>query len=435
MDYLMAGVGRADITPTPGTPHGGWGAQTHQRGIAADMNLCATALVISDPVQSVAIIDVDSIGFDLEWANKILDAVAGLTKLPRNNIRLSWTHTHSGPNTFRLASITEGKDMVLGYMEELPRRIAGAVWQAQQNVEPVRYGAASGNSTINVNRRLKLPDGRMVVGKNWDGPVDHTVRVVRFDDLDENPIATIVHYACHPTTMAWENQYFTPDYPGVVKKVVEQEVGGLCLFLQGATGNLTGRQGFTGDRKVYRRLGKLLGLEASKVALGIETLTRREHLDSVLQSGAPIAIYRDETVEPEPPLLKVLSRSMKLPLKSFPAPEKAKAESERLLNELNHLRSTGIQGDELRAATSRATQATIQAEAARLYAGKQHIEWQLLGIRIGSVAMLAMPGEPFIELNQQIVKESPFPHTLFSGYSNGGLDYVADRSVDIGRWL
>jgi hypothetical protein len=229
--------------------------------------------------------------------------------------------------------------------------------------------------------------------------------------------------------MAWENQYFTPDYPGVVRKVVEQEMGGLCLFLQGASGNLTGRQGFSGDRKVYRRLGTLLGLEAAKVAIGIETLARREHLDYVLQSGAPIAVYRDEMAEPEPPLLRVLSRSMKLPLKVFPAPEKAKAERERLLSELDQLRSIGIQSDELRAATSRATQAAMQAEAARLYAGKNHIEWQLLGIRIGSVAMLAMPGEPFIELNEQILRESPFPHTLFSGYSNGGLDYVPDRSA------
>ena len=30
---LLAGTGRADITPAPGTPHAGWGAQTHQRGL------------------------------------------------------------------------------------------------------------------------------------------------------------------------------------------------------------------------------------------------------------------------------------------------------------------------------------------------------------------------------------------------------------------
>jgi hypothetical protein len=62
---------------------------------------------------------------------------------------------------------------------------------------------------INVNRRFRAPDGRMVVGRNWDGPVDRTVRVVRIDGLDEKPVATIVHYACHPTTMAWQTHYAT----------------------------------------------------------------------------------------------------------------------------------------------------------------------------------------------------------------------------------
>jgi hypothetical protein len=91
----------------------------------------------------VAIIDLDSIGFDPEFTGRILDSVAGLTGLPRENIRLSCTHTHSGPNTFRLPVITEGRDMILEYMNALPLRISGAVWQAQQNLRPVRIGAAS----------------------------------------------------------------------------------------------------------------------------------------------------------------------------------------------------------------------------------------------------------------------------------------------------
>jgi hypothetical protein len=143
MHELLAGTGRSDISPAPGTPQGGWGAQTHQRGIGTDLPLYATALVLKDPLKSVAIIDLDSIGFDPEFTGRILDSVAGLTGLPRENIRLSCTHTHSGPNTFRLPVITEGRDMILEYMNALPLRISGAVWQAQQNLRPVRIGAAS----------------------------------------------------------------------------------------------------------------------------------------------------------------------------------------------------------------------------------------------------------------------------------------------------
>jgi hypothetical protein len=109
MNYLLAGTGRADITPAPGTPQGGWGAQTHQRGLGSDMPLYATALVVSDTGTTVAILDVDAIGFDAEWkwTTKIINAVVALNQLPREHIRFSCTHTHSGPNTFRLHAITD----------------------------------------------------------------------------------------------------------------------------------------------------------------------------------------------------------------------------------------------------------------------------------------------------------------------------------------
>ena len=428
MHELLAGTGRCDITPAPGTPQGGWGAQTHQRGIGADLPLYATALVLRDARKSVAIIDVDAIGFDPEWTLRILEAVAGLTGLPRENIRFSCTHTHSGPNTFRLAVITEGRDMIMQYLNALPLQISGAVWQAQRNLRPVRIGAAAGACDINVNRRLKLPDGRVVIGRDWSGPVDRTVRVVRIDGLDEAPVATIVHYACHPTTIAWQSQHATPDYPGMAKKVVEEQIGGTCLFLQSATGNIGPRRGFTGDMSVYRKMGRLLGLEASKLALGIETLPRREKLVGLQESGATIALFEDEAVEPEAASLNVLSRFLQLPLKQSSSPEVAEAEAGRLREELNRLRREGTEA-EIRMATAMATQAGMRADRAHLYHGKTHIDWQLQGIRLGPVAMICIPGEPFTEIGQEISRRSPFTHTLFSGYSNGGFGYMPVRSA------
>jgi Neutral/alkaline non-lysosomal ceramidase, N-terminal len=428
LNQLLAGVGRCDITPAPGTPQGGWGAQVHQRGLGADMPLYATALVVSNTREAVAIVDVDAIGFDKEWTDRIIDAVLELSRLPREHIRLSCTHTHSGPNTFRLSTITEGLDMVKSYLDELPRRIAGAVWQAQQALKPVRCAAGRGSCEINVNRRLTLPDGQVVVGKNWDGPVDPTVRVVRFDDLNQNPVATLLHYACHPTIMAWQCQYATPDYPGIARQVVEQQLGGACLFLQGATGNVGPREGFTGDLKIYRRLGALLGLEGATVAVATNTLPRRERFAGVLQSGAPLAIYEEELVEPVSPVLRVLSRQLQLPLAQFRPVKELEAEAEEWRKQFEHLSKRGPE-QEIRAARARVTQANMRVENARMYQGKTHMDWQLQGIRIGSVALLSIPGEPFTEINQQIVSQSPFPDTLFSGYSNGGFGYLPIRSA------
>jgi hypothetical protein len=428
MRQLLAGTGRADITPTPGTPQGGWGAQTHQRGQDSDLPLFATALVLSDETFSVAIIDVDAIGFDQEWTRKIIAAIEELTHIPAARIRLSCTHTHSGPNTFRLATISEGGEMARSYLDGLPIRIAGAVWQAQQTLRPVRCAAGSGDCAINVNRRFRTPEGTYAVGRNWEGAVDHAVRVVRFDNYDESPVATIVHYSCHPTTMAWENQLFTPDYPGVVRKVLEQQVGGTCLFLQGAAGNLTPRRGFTGDVKVYHRLGSILGLESSRIALEIETLPRRERYKGIMQSGTAIALYDDEACEPEVPVLRVAQISVPMPAKKFSSPEKLEMEAATYRTELGRLRKVGSD-DEVRAVTALATQAGWRAEYARLYAGSETIALEMQCIRIGNIALLSVPGEPFIEIAQEIVAKSSFAHTLFSGYSNGGFGYIPTKQA------
>jgi len=428
MSQLLMGTGRSDITPAPGTPQGIWGAQLHQRGIAVDMPLWATALAIRSGDTTAIIVDVDAIGFNAEWSAKLLDATAKLTGVPREHIRISASHTHSGPKTVRLEVVSEGLDMGEEYLASLPLRIAGAAWQALNNLQPVRIAAGTGLCGISVNRRLRLPDGRMVVGRNWDGPVDQTVRVLRVDTLDEEPLAVLVHFACHPTIMAWENQHFTPDYPGVVRQVVEREVGGTCLFLQGATGSIGPVRGFTGDRGVYRRLGTILGLEAARVATELEPLRREEKLVGILESGATIALYEDQPVAESDPIFQVRSKMMRLPANEFPPISELEKHVENLQAELARARASGDE-DAIRLKTAYATRASMRLGRARIVQGQAHVERQLQVIRIGPIALVSMPDEPFNEIGQRIVAGSPFAHTLFSGYSNGNFGYLPTRSA------
>src|SRR5690606_5840080 len=109
-----------------------------------------------------------------------------------------------------------------------------------------RLSYRTGSCHANVNRRYRLADGRIVVGQNPEGFVDPTLSLLRLDD-DENRTVTIVGYACHPTIMAHRNRLITPDFPGVVKRVVEASVGGHCLFLQGAAGNQCSIEDLTSD--------------------------------------------------------------------------------------------------------------------------------------------------------------------------------------------
>ena len=94
---------------------------------------------------------------------------------------------------------------------------------------------------------MTTPDGRAAVGLNPDGVADPTLTVVRLDGEDDRPVATIVHYACHPIILGPDNTYVTPEYPGIVKRVVEAALGGHCLFVQGACGDVGPRELFVPD--------------------------------------------------------------------------------------------------------------------------------------------------------------------------------------------
>lgn len=425
---LLAGTGRCDITPCPGTPQGGWGAQTHERGICADMPLFVTALAFGQGETRILILDADAIGFDAEWTTKILQAVTNLTGVPESHIRFSVSHTHSGANTFRLKNITVGLGMAMGYLESLPQSIAGAAWQALQNLEPVRVGIAQGECRINRMRRVLTPSGECVVGVNEEAPSDHALHVLRIDREDGSALASIVHYACHPTTAGWQCERFTPDFPGPMRQLVEEQIGGRCLFLQGAAGDLGPRRGFTGDLSVYHQLGKELGLAAASLATTIDTQPRTARFVSVMPSGANIAEYEYDPVAIAPPRCRVFSRALQLPLRDFPAKERLAMEFEALNKEARRLKEAGDQ-DAARRMQAQATQMGWRLENARLYGGQYKTPWPMQIISIGPTALVSVAGEPFSSIAQRIRESSPFPFTLVSGYSNGGFGYIPDRAA------
>ncbi|MEA2522922.1 MAG: hypothetical protein QOF73_149 [Thermomicrobiales bacterium] len=428
-DQLYAGVGRADITPPVGIAHANWGAQVHQRAAGVDLPLWATVLVLRTGDETVVIVDLDIMYLWDASATRVRQAVAELTGIPVTHVRLSYTHTHSGPSTLsdRSTWAGAGSEMVAAYDESLPHRIAGAAWTALRDLRPAQLAAGKGNCTIAVNRRFQRPeDGAVIVGRNWEGPVDHDVPVLRIDTLEGEPLAAVVHYACHPITVGPDNDLITPDYPGMVKRVVEQATGATCLFLQGATGDVGPVRGVArGGAQEYKRLGTILGLEASRVWWESDPRPRRDRYEGTLESGAPLAIYTDEVTSPRDVRLRVGTRTMQLPLRTLPPPDEMEAEYQKHLAHLNDLRANGGDEDAIRLVTMSCKRTAMRAQLARDVQGKTHRAIDLHAIAIGDeIALIAMPGEPFVEIGLAVKRASPFTHTLFSGYTNVGWSYI-----------
>src|SRR5262249_16807478 len=172
-----------------------------------------------------------------EWLAQIRSRVTGLTGVPGTHIRVSSTHTHSGPNLKR-PWFDAGSEMIAPYAASLTEKIAGACWEAHRSLRPARVAGGKGCCAVNCNRRRPLEPSKLMLAPNPEGLADPEVGIIRIDDEDSRPIAILVNYAAHPTILAWDNRLISPDYPGTVRRTVESITGGVCLFLQGAAGNL-----------------------------------------------------------------------------------------------------------------------------------------------------------------------------------------------------
>jgi hypothetical protein len=99
-------------------------------------------------------------------------------------------------------------------------------------------------------------------------PVDRSLTVLRLDDASGKPIAVLVNFAAHPTSIPAETLKFSADYPGALKETVEKNLGGIAIFMQSASGDLSTDRAAHGDYLAY---GQALGREAVKLASSLDT--------------------------------------------------------------------------------------------------------------------------------------------------------------------
>ncbi len=421
---LKAGVAKAIINPPITLPHAGWGAQKHilAQGIEADF--WSTVMVLSDGKVTTSVVDLDLSSLSREQSDELRTRVANALSINELYVRVSTSHTHAGPLIWT-DYYEEKKQIRLDYIHYFMEQTVSAAMEAHNSMIPVTVGAGSGICLLTKNRRQHAEDGRIICGVNEEGFTDPTVSVVRFDDDTGRTVASMVHYAMHPTILGPSNQWFSPEYPGITKKVVEDIVGGTCLFLQGAAGNLgPGKEGFTDDIEKMRRIGKILGCEASKALLEISTHGVDESFEGIVESGASLGLWNLKKGKPKDDTLHVIVRTIHLPVKPQIPLYDAKEIAQGFQRQLEDLQTNEGSEVEITEATYKLKRALMAADRSELYCGVTHKEIEVHFIRIGDVVLIGAPIEPFSEIGVEIRQKSPFEHTWFSGYTNGWVGYL-----------
>jgi hypothetical protein len=385
---LRGGCAKINITPPLGTTLIG------SRGQPSDSvmdDLYAKALVLNDGSNTVVVISVDLLYTSLE---EITEPVRAIVQeklgIPRQNIMVCATHTHSGPEVFTRAKLPPRSrvpvsDLAQSYLQVLIRKMADTVLTAHQNLRDVKIGVAAGEvPEVLYNRRPVAKDGRVkttfsvapeVVATRriettaegdtkvlltlpWEGTplefgwVDSRVWVLRMEDGEGRTVGSLVDFGCHPVSIYPHfSTAVSADYPAFVTRVVEQAEGGVCLFTLGLAGNTVPIQR---GAKPREQIGKAVGAEAVRK---LQFVTTTDDLT-----------------------LRALSRSVVFPFKK-PAD---------------------------------------QAEAA----GAESVTTEIQALRLGDIYILGLPGEVLVEVGMAIRKQAGLDKLVITTVTNDTIGYV-----------
>ena len=387
---MKIGAARVEITPRAGLPMDGYGARAsgalgthdplHVRAIAAEGDDgVAVGLVVADLL---------FVGPRLQAA--VAARVLASTGISRDRLQLVGTHTHSGP-AFDEWSAEED---VLG------ARIADAVSEAWGRRRPGRAAIGTGEvHGIGANRR---PQG---------GPVDDRVMVARFDDESGRPIATLVNYGCHPTTLGPDNLLYSADYPGVACRLLDEAIGGVTVFTTGPQGDV--------NPGGYSPEGSMIG-----IVVPWRTFESAERYGRLIADCAAAVHAGLRPADPTRDGIWGTGTTLELARKDLPDAAAAREAVALAGTAERAIRAAGLSEDAVYHAKAASAYADLLAVQAADPERSGPVRLRISALGIGPVVHIGIPGELFVALGQQIRERLDPAVTCIAVLSDGTVGYI-----------
>ncbi|MCA9173610.1 MAG: neutral/alkaline non-lysosomal ceramidase N-terminal domain-containing protein [Planctomycetales bacterium] len=211
---LQAGAATSNITPDIGGEIIGGFVPFPSVHIHDDLH--ARTLVLDDGKTRIALVVCDLLGIDRVVSELAREQIAKQHQLPRENVLISATHTHSATSALgkHPRKLEQPAD---DYQRFVAKRIADGVGRAIQNLRPAEIGFGTAEAPEHVfNRRWHMKPGTVplnpfggidMVKMNPPrgnenlvepaGPTDPTVSFLSVRDRDGVPIAVYAAYSLH----------------------------------------------------------------------------------------------------------------------------------------------------------------------------------------------------------------------------------------------
>lgn len=409
---MEAGVAVADITPPVGWRMSGY---FHERPSTGTHDpLQAKAIVLRQGSRRAALVFCDLIGVPLDLSRRARLLAERQTRIPAPNILIAATHSHTGPLYFgtlreefhnrALAKAGSDPREKIDYSGELAEKIAQVVADAQAALRPVKLQAGVGKQGgLSFNRRFHMKDGsvRFNPGKlnpeivRPAGPIDPDVGILLLSGkADNRPLASLTVFALHLDTVG--GTLYSADYPYYLQQSLRKKVGKdfVSIFGQGTCGDIN-------HIEVSHRRPQKGQQEAKRIGDALAA-TVKSKLDELKDIEHPSLLVRHELVHA--PLRQYAEEDIAW------AKETAKREDYRKLPFVERLKAHMV--------------------LSSLVRDSQRLPMPVQVVRLGrQVALVALPGEVFVDLGLAIKRASPFETTLVVELAHDAPGYVPTRKA------
>lgn len=289
---VRAGVARETFVLPARVPLAGYSRRDGKPSQGLHDPVGVRALVLQDADTTAALVSCDLLIIDEPLVDAVRQRLLARGWPPDGVLILAATHTHSGPGAYgrRFVEKVSMGHFDPAVFDALAEAITTAVVRARDRLVPVRLAY-----------RTARTEGLVVNRMEEGGMVDADVAVCAlYETGNSTPLAVLVSFAAHPTTLGAWNRQLSADYPGVVVREIERRLPSTtCLFFAGAVGDQAPRTSGEGFERSER-----VGLPLAEQVLAL--LSPRD-------AEAPAAVVAAQERLPLPPPRVRLTSWLTLP--------------------------------------------------------------------------------------------------------------------------
>ena len=412
---LNVGFSRIEINPPMGVNITGYFHKRYAEGILDDVEI--NTIAIKKDGNAVLLITLDAMETTNAFCDVTRRAIAKATGVNEEGIFIHITHTHTGI-TFDVPEKME-LDIEKEYIAWAIENICLSAKQALDDASPARMGIAfSKAERVAFNRRYLMKDGSVQTNPGVNNPdivkciglLDETVNVIRFERKVGDNIV-IANFGNHPDVIG--GNLISADWPGFTRRIFERAVeNSKCVFFNGALGDIN-------HVNVAPKGGDFNGMfnDFDDVSRGY---AHSRHIGNVV-AGAILSVFEKTEFIPTKSI-SYIQRKIAIP-SNMPNPEDIP--NARYINEMH----TSGRDSELPYQGMMLTTVVAEAERMlRLENGPTYFDMMLSGIRLGDVAFIGIPGEPFAGVGLGLKQTKGYKMVCTTSITNGYEGYfpIAD---------